>query len=58
VVHGAATIETDGAVEHIHELARRFLGVESYPWLQPDEQRVIVRIAPKRIGGAGPWTAQ
>ena len=36
-------------------LAGRFLGVDSYPFRTPGEQRLLVRIAAERIGGLGPW---
>jgi PPOX class probable F420-dependent enzyme len=38
-----------GAVEHINKLARKYLGVDQYPYLQPGEQRVIVLIEPEHV---------
>lgn len=52
-VTGNAELVEDGAVDHIHSLAQKYLGEERYPWLQPDEQRVIVRIRPDRIDAQG-----
>ncbi len=44
---------TDGAVEHIEELARRYTGAP-YPWYGGrDEQRVLLRIAPERVHAMG-----
>jgi PPOX class probable F420-dependent enzyme len=48
-VTGTAEISEEGAVEHIHKLAQKYLGQEKYPWLQPGEQRVIVTITPEKI---------
>jgi PPOX class probable F420-dependent enzyme len=52
-VTGTAEISEEGAEEHIHSLARKYLGAERYPWLRPDEQRVIVTIRPERIDSQG-----
>lgn len=52
-VTGAAELSEDGAEEHIHALARKYLDVERYPWLQPGERRVIVRIRPERVDAQG-----
>lgn len=52
-VTGNAELVEDGAVDHIHSLAQKYLGEERYPWLQPGEQRVIVRIRPERIDAQG-----
>jgi PPOX class probable F420-dependent enzyme len=40
---------TDGATEHIHRLARKYLGIDEYPWLSPDAPRVLIRVTPERI---------
>lgn len=42
-------VTTDGADEHIDRLARKYLGVDSYPMRQPGEQRIKVRIRPDRV---------
>ena len=54
VVHGKARVTETGADEHIDKLAKRFLGADKYPFRQPGEKRVIVRISVDRIGGFGP----
>jgi PPOX class probable F420-dependent enzyme len=46
-------ITTEGADDHIDELARKYLGVESYPFRQPGQVRVKVTIAPERISEIG-----
>jgi PPOX class probable F420-dependent enzyme len=40
---------TDGADEHIDALAMKYLGAESYPYRQPGEQRVIIRVDPEYV---------
>jgi PPOX class probable F420-dependent enzyme len=54
VFHGTARITEAGADEHIDKLAKRFLGVHKYPFRQPGEKRIIVRVGVDRIGGFGP----
>ena len=39
----------DGADAHIDSLAKKYLGVDSYPMRSPTEQRVKVRIRPDHI---------
>ncbi len=39
----------DGADEHIDALAKKYLGVESYPYRQPGEQRVIITVEPDHV---------
>jgi PPOX class probable F420-dependent enzyme len=40
---------TDGADEHIDSLAKKYLGQDEYPYRQPGEQRVIIRIEPEHL---------
>ena len=45
-------VTTEGAVEHIDELAARYMDVEEYPDKgEEDGERVIVRIEPTRVFG-------
>jgi PPOX class probable F420-dependent enzyme len=44
---------TDGADEHIDALAKKYMGVDSYPLRQPGEQRVILRIEPDYVHAYG-----
>jgi PPOX class probable F420-dependent enzyme len=39
----------DGADEHIDSLAKKYMGLDSYPMRQPGEQRVIFRIEPEHV---------
>jgi len=54
VFYGKARVTDAGADEHIDKLAKRFLGADKYPFRQPGEKRLIVRISVDRIGGFGP----
>jgi PPOX class probable F420-dependent enzyme len=40
---------TEGADEHIDSLAKKYLGQDTYPYRQPGEQRVILRIEPEHV---------
>ncbi len=39
----------DGADAHIDALAKKYMGVDSYPLRQPGEQRVIIRVQPEHV---------
>jgi PPOX class probable F420-dependent enzyme len=39
----------DGADEHIDTFAKKYLGVDQYPYRQPGEQRVIIRVEPEYV---------
>jgi len=52
-VDGKAELTTDGADAQIDKLAKKYLGKDSYPWRKPEEQRVTVRIHPKRVTAYG-----
>jgi len=40
---------TEGADEHLDKLAKKYFGVEKYPFHTPDEQRIILKIQPEKI---------
>lgn len=44
---------TEGADEHIDALAKKYMGVDSYPLRQPGEQRLILRIEPAYVHAYG-----
>jgi PPOX class probable F420-dependent enzyme len=48
-VRGKADFVDEGADEHIDRLAKKYLGVDSYPMRQPGEERVTVRISPEHV---------
>ncbi len=53
MVSGTATLVDEGALDHIHMLAKKYLGADKYPYLGPGERRVIIRIRPERVDGFG-----
>ena len=44
-------LDTTDADEHIDWLAKKYLGVDTYPNHRDDETRVIVRIEPTQVAG-------
>lgn len=40
---------SNGADEHIDKLAKRYLGVDKYPFRAPNEKRIILKIKPEKI---------
>lgn len=48
-IRGTATSSTDGADAHIDALAKKYLGVDSYPMHTADETRVIFRVEPTLV---------
>jgi PPOX class probable F420-dependent enzyme len=53
-IRGRAELVDDGAEAHIDALAKKYLGVDSYPMRQADERRVTVRIQAERVDYHGP----
>jgi PPOX class probable F420-dependent enzyme len=53
LVKGTAELIEEGADEHIDRMAQKYLGQERYPFRQPGEERVIVRVTPERKLGRG-----
>ncbi len=43
----------EGAVQHIDQLAKRYLGLDEYPGHQPGDVRVIYKIQPERVQTQG-----
>jgi PPOX class probable F420-dependent enzyme len=52
-VSGRAELTTEGADGQIDKLAKKYLGKDEYPWRNPEETRVKVRIAPEHITAVG-----
>jgi PPOX class probable F420-dependent enzyme len=53
-VRGRVTEMTEqGADAHIDALAKKYIGQDRYPYRQPGEVRVIVKIAPERVQAMG-----
>jgi len=42
-----------GADEHIDLLAKKYLGADSYPFRQPGQERIMLKIQPERIHSIG-----
>jgi PPOX class probable F420-dependent enzyme len=52
-VAGPAQMTTEGADEHIDKMAKKYMGVDAYPYRQEGEQRLIVRVKPEHVNSAG-----
>ncbi len=46
-------ITQDGADASIDKLAKKYLGVDKYPYAQPGEVRVIYKVKPEHVHGNG-----
>jgi PPOX class probable F420-dependent enzyme len=46
-------ITEKGADQHIHKLAKKYLGVDKYPYAQPGEVRVLYRVKPEHVYAYG-----
>ena len=54
IMQGRVTEMTnEGADAHINKMAKKYMGVDEYPYRQPGEQRVIVTILPERVSLMG-----
>ena len=53
-IRGAVTKETtDGAVQHIDSLAKKYLGKDTYPWHNANDVRVTYEITPSSVQAMG-----
>lgn len=48
-----AEITEEGADQHIDTMAKKYMGVDKYPYRQPGEVRVMYKIEPKRTSQLG-----
>ena len=46
-------ITKDGADEHINRMAKKYMGVDEYPFRQPGEVRVLYYIDPESVATMG-----
>ncbi len=46
-------ITNEGADAHIDKMAKKYMGVDEYPFRTPDEVRVIYYIEPERVAAMG-----
>lgn len=42
-------ITSENADQHIDKLAKRYLGMDKYPFRSPDEKRIILKIRPEKV---------
>ncbi|MEK0319081.1 MAG: PPOX class F420-dependent oxidoreductase [Nitrosopumilus sp.] len=42
-------ITEENADEHINKLAKRYFGLDEYPFRSPDEKRIILKILPEKV---------
>jgi PPOX class probable F420-dependent enzyme len=40
---------TEGAIEHADKLAKKYMGIDKYPYHSPSEKRIILKIKPEKI---------
>ena len=52
-VAGRAELSTEGADAEIDKLAKKYLGKDEYPWRNPSEQRIKVRITAEKVEATG-----
>ncbi|MGO9452686.1 MAG: PPOX class F420-dependent oxidoreductase [Candidatus Binataceae bacterium] len=48
-----ANVTEDGADKHIDSLAKKYMGLDKYPFHQPNVKRVIYEIEPTSVQGMG-----
>ena len=46
-------ITESGAGQHIDQMAKKYLGVDKYPYARPGEVRVLYKITPERTSSMG-----
>jgi PPOX class probable F420-dependent enzyme len=52
-ITGTAELTTEGADPQIDRLAKKYLGKDEYPWRNPAEQRISVKITPEKVEATG-----
>jgi PPOX class probable F420-dependent enzyme len=50
-VRGTATMTEEGGRELIDAFAKKYRGLDVYPWDAPDTVRVVVRVTPDKVVG-------
>ena len=46
-------ITQEGATQHIDKMAKKYLGKDKYPFAQPGEQRVLLKVTPEKFSAMG-----
>jgi PPOX class probable F420-dependent enzyme len=54
----AAPATHEGAEAHIDHLARKYLDLDEYPWHDPDQPRLLIRVTPERVVHMYPGDAE
>jgi PPOX class probable F420-dependent enzyme len=52
-VSGTAELTEEGANDHIDRMAKKYIGQDKYPYLQPGERRVVVTVKPDKVDSMG-----
>jgi PPOX class probable F420-dependent enzyme len=52
-LNGTAELTTEGADAQIDKLAKKYLGQDEYPWRNPEEERITVKIRPEHVEATG-----
>ena len=55
LLEGTATVTEAGSMDQINRLAKKYMNVDNYPYLQPGEVRVSVLVDLESVRGMGPW---
>ncbi len=50
-IRGWAEMTEEGADQHIDAMAKKYLGQDTYPFREPGEERIIVRVHPTAVAG-------
>jgi PPOX class probable F420-dependent enzyme len=48
-IRGRAELIEPGADAHIDKMAKKYLGVDKYPYRRQSERRIIVRVTPEQV---------
>ena len=51
-IRGHAEMTEEGADDHINAMTKKYINQDVYPFRQPGEERIIVRVHPTSIAGA------
>ena len=46
-IKGTAQLIEDGAKEVVDDLAKKYMGLDEFPYMQPGERRVTIRVVPE-----------
>ena len=44
-------VRSEGALENVHKLAKKYMDLDEYPYLQPGDQRLLFVIKPDKVFG-------